>query len=74
MPSLMNYLKDGENYDRPVWLNAANATIFEPETMLLRARVYWRASFVGRVLDPLAARRPNGMDGPLDDAGRVNFQ
>ena len=28
----MNYLKNAENYDRPVWLNAANATMFEPET------------------------------------------
>ena len=25
----MNYLKDGENYDRPFWPNAANTTIFE---------------------------------------------
>ena len=27
----MNYLNDGENYDRPFWPNAANATIFESE-------------------------------------------
>ena len=26
----MNYLKYGENYDRPFWPNAANATICEP--------------------------------------------
>ncbi len=46
----MNYLKGGENYDRPFWPNAANATIFEPEAPVTETRVHWRASFVGRAL------------------------